>query len=200
MSRQGQLMTPKTPGDLWQRVEATRRRAMRAGHPFWMTHVNYRVGAVIVMLLWPTRISANVVTVTGLVVHLAGAAYVALLPASVTLPQALLVLGIWQLGMSLDCADGSLARERGETSTYGAWLDGIVDFAQRMAVVTALTVFTVRALALSAIPAALLTAFLLGFSLLLFYGSTLRRAMMGSVPDVDPSSLADSKWWHSASS
>ena len=59
-------------------------------------------------------------------------------------------------------------------------------------VITALAVFLARAHALTVVPAVLLTSFLIGSHLLLYFSHMLRNAIMGTVPPtVDPTSA----WW-----
>lgn len=177
---------PRGPFHLFGEIEAIYRRSKNPGRLFWMSEVNYRIGAALVLLLLPTRVSANMVTIASLVVHAVAACYVALLAPPVGLPQAVLVLGLWQLGMSLDCADGSLARERGETTAFGHLLDRIVDFIVHILAITGLTVFVVGALDLPGIQAALLAAFLLGSNLLQLHGLPLKDTMTRSAPTVRP--------------
>lgn len=80
-----------------ERVEAVRRRASVPPYTsFWMAQGNYRIGALIVMLLRSTPITANWVTLASLVVHVVGAIYVASLTEAATLSRALVLLVIWQ--------------------------------------------------------------------------------------------------------
>jgi hypothetical protein len=92
----------------------------------------------------------------------------------------LVVLLIWQIGFSLDCADGPLARERGQNSPFGAFLDAAVDFVGHTFVFGSLAIFVIRALSLEPIGAALLACFIVTSNLWLLYASALRNTLVGA--------------------
>lgn len=133
---------------------------------FFSGYVNRTAGAAIAVLLQPTSITPNVVSVAGLVVH-ALAAGVLVLSGSPISPWAwLAVLLLWQLAFNLDSADGQLARLRGQGSAFGAWLDMCIDVITHVMVYGALAIFLVRALALDGLTAAMLTSVAMGSHLL----------------------------------
>ncbi len=157
----------------------------RYQHPeglFWLRRVNHPLGALIALVLLPTRVTPNAVSVAGLVVHVAGALFVALLSPPVPITAALLVIVSWQLAFSLDCADGPLARARAQASAFGAWLDQLIDVASHAAVYTGLTIFLVRALALDGITSALLASVVVTLSLLQTFSTWQRQALIAGAP------------------
>src|SRR4029077_12722725 len=133
----------------WGRLEQLRRRTTRAGAPWWMHNVSERLGALIVLGLRGTSISPNTVTVFGLALYLPTAWYLGT-RSSVGISGVIALMLWWQLAFSMDCADGMLARERGQASAFGAWLDQLVDFASHFLVFGSLRAVLVRAFALLA--------------------------------------------------
>lgn len=93
-------------------------------------------GFALVRLLLPTRITPNQVTLASIATGLVGAALSASSRRGVRMAGALLgvVYGV------LDCADGQLARARGESSRVGRILDGAGDYV--VGVATGLAVAT----------------------------------------------------------
>ena len=95
----------------------------------WIDIVWHRpLAAVVAVLLLPTRISPNIVTLWSFIAGLASA-YV--LYESVV--SGVRELRIWAgvlafVSVILDCVDGQLARARGGGSRWGRILDGLVDF------------------------------------------------------------------------
>lgn len=165
----------------WGRLEQLRRRTTRAGAPWWMHNVSERLGALIVLALRRSSISPNTVTVFGLALYLPTAWYLGT-RSSVGIGGVIALMLWWQLAFSMDCADGMLARERGQASAFGAWLDQLVDFASHFLVFGSLGVFLVRALALPADEAVMLVAFVLGANLLQVFASSQRVHIMGTAP------------------
>jgi phosphatidylglycerophosphate synthase len=149
---------------------------------FFIRLVNHPLGSVLGVLLSPTRVSPNMVTVAGLIAHLAGAAVVVALPAPAPLLGALAVMLLWQLAFSLDCADGQLARARGAASSFGAWFDQLVDVLSHSAVYAALAVFLARALQLDAAFAAGAATLAVAASLLQVFSTWQRGALIGGGP------------------
>ena len=164
---------------LWPEAAAFRERYEPRGGLFWARRVNHSAGAVIALLVLRTRLSANGVTVAGLVVHLLGAAVVGLLPAPAPVWGVALVVLIWQLAYSIDCADGSVARARGQASAFGAWFDQLVDSSSRIAVHTALVVYLVRALSLPGVAAALMASTVVSLALVQTFSSWGRMSLIG---------------------
>ena len=82
------------------------------------------VAAVLVDLIKDTRITPNQITLAAVVVAVASAALLLLLPGY----QGLVVsIVVYQASYVLDCADGMLARWRGIQSTPGHLLDFLMD-------------------------------------------------------------------------
>ncbi|MDQ3879540.1 MAG: CDP-alcohol phosphatidyltransferase family protein [Chloroflexota bacterium] len=165
--------------DLWTRARAFRARYQVPHGLFWIRRVNHTAGAFIAMLLVPTPVTPNLVTVGGLVVHVVGAAVVATMPSPAPAWAAILVMLVWQLAFSLDCADGTLARARGTTSSFGAWFDQIVDSFSRTAVYVSLILFLIRALALRPAEAALLAGLSVALALIQTFASWERSSLIG---------------------
>ncbi len=165
----------------WGRLEQLRRRTTRAGAPWWMHNVSERLGALIVLALRGTSVSPNSVTLFGLALYLPTAWYLAT-RSTVGIVGAIVLMLWWQLAFSMDCADGMLARDRRQASPFGAWLDQLVDFVSHFIVFVSLAVFLVGALALPAVPAVLLVAFVLGSNLLQLFASSQRVHIMGTAP------------------
>jgi phosphatidylglycerophosphate synthase len=157
----------------------TRERALR-----WSYAVNYRVGAIVAVALLPTRVSANAVTVSALVVNAAGAALVLLIDPPASAVQVAAILAVWQLAYSLDCADGLLARARGEASPFGAWLDQVMDFVGHTLAFGSLAVFLARALPLSGAEAAAVAAVAVAGSVLQLFAASQRNSLLGTAPAV----------------
>ncbi len=126
-------------GGFLDRVRQFRRRYQGPEGLFWIRRVNHPAGAMLALPLYPTRVTPNVVTVAGLVAHLVGAILVATLPVPGPPPTVLVILLVWQLAFSLDCADGQLARARGQASAFGAWFDQLIDVVSHAAVYTSLS-------------------------------------------------------------
>jgi phosphatidylglycerophosphate synthase len=168
-------------------AEALRRRSERHPALFWSRRVNRRIGAIIALLLLRTRVTPNEVSIAGLVAQLGGAALVLLAPTPAPLSTVVLVFLIWQLGLSLDCADGQLARARGSGGPFGAWLDQILDFVTHTAVTGSLVIFGVRALGLGAVEAAAVAILALAGNLIGVFASAQRNALIGTRPAIDAS-------------
>ena len=82
------------------------------------------VAAVLVDLVKDTRITPNQITLAAVVVAVASAALLVLLPGY----QGLVVaIAVYEASYVLDCADGMLARWRGIQSTPGHLLDFLMD-------------------------------------------------------------------------
>ena len=85
---------------------------------------------------------------------------------------------LWQLAFTLDCTDGQLARARGVTSAFGAWLDELADVVAHASVYTALSVYLIRALALDPVAAALLASVTVSFALVQNVSTWRRQALI----------------------
>ncbi len=86
-------------------------------------YVNRPLASPLVRLLFRTRATPNQVTVAAFVLSLAGAGFFFL-----GKPWSFLAGGILaQLSSIVDCADGMLARARGQSSEFGGTLDLVLD-------------------------------------------------------------------------
>ena len=164
--------------DWWGEVEAFRHAFTRAGATIYSWHVNYRIGALLARPLVPTRVTPNQLTLLSLVVSVVTSAYV-IVAAQVTLPVAAIVLVGWQLGYSLDCADGQLARARGRASPFGAWLDQCADFVSHVAVLTSLAVVVSRAPWMTPVRGALLAGLACGANLFVLFATSQYNSLLG---------------------
>jgi phosphatidylglycerophosphate synthase len=165
-----------------------RRRYQHPEGLFWLKRVNHALGALIAFVLFPTRATPNMLTFAGLAAHVLGAVLVALATPPAPIWLAVVVVLLWQLAFSLDCADGPLARARGTGSDFGAWLDQLIDIMSHAAVYTSLAVYLVRALAPDPAIAVLLGCSAVSLSLLQTFSTWQRTSIMGgSVVDASPS-------------
>jgi phosphatidylglycerophosphate synthase len=176
-----QLSDERSSG-FFRRVEAMRLRHTRPGALYWSYAVNYRIGALFAVILMPARVSPSLVTVAGTILHAAGALYVLWIQSSASVVDVVVLVLIWQVAYSLDCADGLLARARNESSPFGAWLDQIADFIGHAFLFTALVVFISRALSISAPSSAALAGFVIAGSLLQLFASSQRNSIIGTTP------------------
>lgn len=166
----------------WRAGEALRVASSRSPGLWWIRRVNRRIGAFIALALLPTPTSPNVVSVAGLLVTLIGGVFVTFNHRSIAPVTVLIVFVVWQLAFSLDCADGQLARARGQSTPFGAWLDQVLDFVSHSIVFTALTVFAVRTNELDEPAGAALGATVVALSLVQLFASSQRNALMGTAP------------------
>lgn len=149
-----------------------------------MTHPT---GGLITWFLLNTRVTPNQVSVAAFAVNLIGAVVVATAAAPAPLPVVVVVFLTWQLGASLDCTDGYLARARGVASSFGAWFDQILDFLSHTVIGGSLVLYAVKATSIDAVGAVLLTTLVLGATLLSVFAPAERNALMGTKPALDPS-------------
>lgn len=170
----------------WRGAEDLRQRAEKGRGLFWIRRVNRRIGALVAYALLPTTISPNWVSLAGLAVHSAGALLVATADTPIGIGHLLGALVLFQVGFSLDCADGQLARARGQTSAFGAWLDVVLDFVSHGVVITVLVAYVVEVLAIESEIAAGLAGGLVALSILQLFASSLRNAVMGTERAITP--------------
>ena len=95
---------------------------------------NRRLSSLLTRLLVRTPLTPNQVTVLSFLVLLPGA-YLLSTGERIALIGAGLLI---QLSFTLDCCDGELARLRGISSPFGAWLDGLLDRIAELALCLAL--------------------------------------------------------------
>jgi phosphatidylglycerophosphate synthase len=169
----------------WRAGEALRIGSGRSPGLWWIRRVNRRVGAFIALGLLETSVSPNVVSVLGLVATLVGGVIVAVSNRSVEPVTVLIVFLVWQLAFSLDCADGQLARARGQSTPFGAWLDQVLDFVSHSIVFTALTIFVVRTNEFDEPLGAAFGAAIVALSVIQLFAGSQRNALMGTIPAVD---------------
>ncbi|HMJ53972.1 MAG TPA: CDP-alcohol phosphatidyltransferase family protein [Polyangiaceae bacterium] len=91
---------------------------------FWNLYVCRPVAAVLVNLVKDTRITPNQITLAAVVVAVASAVLLLVLPGYQGL---VIAIAVYQASYVLDCADGMLARWRGVQSTPGHLLDFLMD-------------------------------------------------------------------------
>ena len=99
-----------------------------AGVPFYMRAVNRRLGRLIAAVAARLGRTPNQMTAVSGLSFLAG--MVVLLAFEPSVPVALCVTVLLQLGFAFDAADGQLARLTGTGSSAGEWLDHVVDAAR----------------------------------------------------------------------
>jgi phosphatidylglycerophosphate synthase len=177
-------------GNFFRDASALRRRSERSQAMLWSRHVNRPLGAIFAQALLRTRITPNAVSITGAFAALVGAAVVVAAPTPAPAPVALAVFVIWELSLALDNADGLLARARGQSSPFGAWLDQILDFVNHIVVAGSLAAFFARAFELRPSLSALLASFLVAGSLIGLFASSQRNALLGTEPALAPASAA----------
>lgn len=183
----GRHLSPVTSlGSFFRDADALRRKSERYPAMFWSRRVNRRVGAMLALVLLHTPATPNMVSIASLAAHIAGAVLVLASPVPAPVPLAILLFLTWELALSLDCADGQLARARGTSSPFGAWLDQILDFLGHTAVVGSLLVFTARAFRPNWVDESVLATLVLAGSLIGLFASAQRHALLGTRPALEP--------------
>jgi phosphatidylglycerophosphate synthase len=182
--------SPRSLATFLHDAHALRLRSERSQARLWSRNINRPLGAIIAQGLLTTRVSPNSVSIAGLVVNLVGAALVLAAPVPVPALLVAMVFGAWQLSLALDNADGLLARARGESSPFGAWLDQILDFVNHSAVIVSLTAFVARAFAFRPATLSIFTALVLAGSLIGLFASAQRNALLGKEPALRPATQA----------
>jgi phosphatidylglycerophosphate synthase len=183
---------PKTAGvrAFVQNAAALRRRCERSQAMLWSRYVNRPLGGLIAQALLRTAVTPNMVSVACAFVTIAGAAIVLVAHGPMAPTAAIAVFVLWEFSLALDNADGFLARARGTSSPFGAWLDQILDFVNHAAVAASLSVFAARALSLRTPVAAILASFVVCGSLISLFASAQRNALLGTDPALTPGSEA----------
>ena len=182
--------SPRSLAALLHEAHALRLRAERSQARLWSRHINRPLGAIIAQGLLTTKVSPNSVSIAGLIVNLVGAALVLAAPVPAPALLVVVVFVVWQLALALDNADGLLARARGESSPFGAWLDQILDFVNHSAVIVSLTAFVARAFDFPAAGLSVFTALVLAGSLIGLFTSAQRNALLGTEPALRPAAQA----------
>jgi phosphatidylglycerophosphate synthase len=122
-------------------------------------------------------VTPNQLTILSAVVNVATSVFV-IVAGQVTVAIAGIALIGWQLGYSLDCADGQLARARRSASPFGAWLDQCADFVSHVAVLTSLAVVVSRAAWMTPLGAALLGGLAVGANLFVLFATSQYNALL----------------------
>ncbi len=166
----------------WDRIEAQRLRNTRSNAFFWTKNVNHRIGAALSLLLMDTRVRPNAVTVVSVLMYAPLALYVGSLRPPASLLSGVLVFLWLQAAYTLDCTDGQLARARGQSRPFGGWLDRVLDVCGHTALLTALLLYSVRALHLQSASSVLFTGYVLGAHLTQMFASFYSTAVIGTAP------------------
>jgi phosphatidylglycerophosphate synthase len=156
----------------------------------WSRYVNRPLGGLVAQALLRTAVSPNAVSVASAFTTIAGATIVLVAHAPAAAAVAIAVFVLWEFSLALDNADGFLARARGTSSPFGAWLDQILDFVNHTAVAGSLSAFVARALELRAPVVAILASFAVSGSLIALFASAQRNALLGTEPALTPGSEA----------
>jgi phosphatidylglycerophosphate synthase len=167
-------------------AHALRLRSERSQAMFWSRRVNRPLGAIIAQALLKSSVTPNTVSIAGLIANLAGAAIVLTSPVPASGQTVVVVFVTWQLALALDNADGLLARARGQSSPFGAWLDQILDFVNHTAVAVSLTAFVARAFAFRPVELAIFAPLVLAGCLIGLFASAQRNAILGTEPALRP--------------
>lgn len=123
---------------MWRDVASIYRESKKKQDINWFTEWVCRPpAAVVVYALRPTPVTPNQVTFASLAVAAGSAAMLALLPGPLWLIAA---IAVFELSFILDCADGQLARARGQASPLGHHLDFLMDELKAMLVFSAVTI------------------------------------------------------------
>ena len=182
--------SPRSLAAFLRDAHALRLGSERSQAMLWSRRVNRPLGAIIAEGLLDTRVTPNCISIVGAIAHLVGAALVLAAPAHVPVALIVTVFVVWQLALALDNADGLLARARGASSPFGAWLDQILDFVNHSAVMCSLVAFAVRAFDLGAVAASIFATLVLAGSLIGLFGSAQRNALLGTKPALQPAAQA----------
>jgi phosphatidylglycerophosphate synthase len=174
--------SPRSRGSFLREAHMLRLRSERSQARLWSRHVNRPLGAIIAQALLGSRVSPNAVSVVGAIVTMVGAALVLASPAPAPIPLIIAVFVVWQLALALDNADGLLARARGKSSPFGAWLDQILDFVNHTAVIVSLVAFEARAFTFGTVEVAVFSTLVLAGSLIGLFASAQRNALLGTEP------------------
>ncbi|MEA2700678.1 MAG: hypothetical protein QOI66_4949 [Myxococcales bacterium] len=109
---------------IFSEVADAYRRTRKPKDILWNRFVARPLAAVLLVPLARTQVTPNQVTFLTLVIFVAGALMLALMPSWGALIAAVAVL---ELSYVLDCVDGQLARLKGLSSPVGAHLDFLMD-------------------------------------------------------------------------
>jgi len=182
--------SPRSLPAFLREAHALRLRSERSQALVWSRRVNRPLGAIIAQGLLRTRVSPNCVSILGAIANLVGAALILAAPVPAPVPLVVVVFVVWQLALALDNTDGLLARARGESSPFGAWLDQILDFVNHSAVVVSLVAFVARAFAFGPVEVSVSAPLILAGSLIGLFASAERNALLGTQPALSPAARA----------
>lgn len=112
-----------------------------SGGHFWTWHINHRMGAIIAYISCRVGLRPNYVSLISLLITTLATLLLYLLPVTIT--DSVLLILVFQIGYSFDCADGQLARATGQGTNFGKWFDVAIDLASALTVPAALTAFAI---------------------------------------------------------
>jgi phosphatidylglycerophosphate synthase len=105
---------------------------MRGMQSMWVTrNYSYRLGAFIAMFSSRLGLSPNILSLLSVVITCCSCAIGVCLGQGNWLAGLVVIAGL-QLGYAFDCADGPLARVKGQESSFGSLLDKICDMSSGM--------------------------------------------------------------------
>lgn len=109
--------------------------AQHRGGGLYTVNVSQRIGAIVAALAANRGIHPFVVTIAGGIIAILSTAVGGYGGIQGKWQLGIVSLIGWQIAYCFDCADGQLARATGQTSSHGARLDVLVDFAVHVALV-----------------------------------------------------------------
>lgn len=137
----------------------------------WTMAINEPAGAVLAFFAYRFKLSPNMVTTLSGVVSTLGA----LACAGTSTSSVVWAFVLLQLGYTLDCSDGQLARALRRPSPFGAWLDVAIDFLSNVTIPVALTAVALRHGADARLVGAFCVLLIYGQTLFLHTSSTKRK-------------------------
>jgi len=112
--------------------------AHSAGGPPWTYYINQNIGKYFTYVFWKLHVSPNTVTILGALVEIAANALLVWRVKDLNIWWIIAIGIMWQIGYSLDCSDGQLARLTGKGSKFGVWFDLMIDFVNHSLLVSAI--------------------------------------------------------------
>lgn len=100
--------------------------------------VNQRIGSWLALAAERSGLHPSMLTVANVILGVGTGTAVCVFAGRIGLVGGLLALLGWQLAYCLDCADGQLARVTGQSSSHGARVDVLCDFAVQTAMCAAI--------------------------------------------------------------
>lgn len=134
MISQGAASRPADPSRLTARDFFARNR--RGG--LFSEAISQRIGSWLALAAERAGLHPSMLTVANVVLGVGTGVAVSAFAGRIGLVGGLLALVGWQLAYCLDCADGQLARVTGQSSSHGARVDVLCDFAVQTAMCAAI--------------------------------------------------------------